>query len=103
MDERRFKMKPYTFRQWQIPEYMMYGILHYVQDGVPPGDFLKAIICNDLKEAVGRADDNNINNLPAYVAYFYNKAPSGCWGSKKKMDSWIKIIREAREEDAKEG
>jgi hypothetical protein len=40
-------------------------------------------------ERVGRADDQNIKVLPAFVAYFYNEAPSQCWGSKEKMESWL--------------
>jgi hypothetical protein len=79
----------YKFRQWYIPDRMMPGIERYVEQRIIPGDFLQAVICNDLKEAVGRADDENMDNLPAYVAYFYNKAPSECWGSKEKMKRWV--------------
>jgi hypothetical protein len=85
----------YTFRQWYIPERMMDGINLYVEHGIPPGDFLCAVITNDLSEACGRADDENIDNLPAYVAYFYNEAPSLCWGSVEKMQAWINNRRQA--------
>ena len=50
---------------------------------------MQAVICNNLKESVGQADDENMDNLPAYVGYFYNEAPSACWGSKEAMDQWI--------------
>jgi hypothetical protein len=79
----------FRFREFFVPEYMRPALIDYVNDGVPPGDFLKAIICNDLKEAVGRADDINVCNIPAYVNYFYNHAPHSCWGSKSAMDSWV--------------
>lgn len=71
-----------------IPERMMDGIQRYINDGIIPGDFLQAVICNNLREAVGRADDENLVNLPAFVMYFYNEAPGLCWGSKDKMDAW---------------
>lgn len=67
----------------------MGAIERYIKDRKPPGDFLTAVICNDLKEAVARADDENQNNLPAYVGYFYNEAPSACWGSRAAFKNWL--------------
>ncbi len=79
----------YRFRDFYIPARMMSGIRRYIDDGTPTGDFLRAVIGNDLQEAVGRADDENLANLPAYIGYFYNEAPLPCWGSKEKMQAWI--------------
>ena len=28
-------------------------------------------------------------NIPAYVGYFYNEAPSNCWGSSELMGAWM--------------
>ena len=85
--------EPFTvghrFRNWYIPARMMPGILRYVEHGEEPGSFLCAIIDNDLTNAVGRADDENIGNLPAFVDYFYNHADSRCWGSPQKRKAWI--------------
>jgi len=89
-------MSYYTFRNFYIPERMMGVILRYVEHGIEPGDFLTAIITNNLSEAVMRADDENINNLPAYVAWFYNEAPAGCWGSCERMKTWM-AMREGGE------
>ncbi|MCK5603638.1 hypothetical protein KAR91_17260, partial [Candidatus Pacearchaeota archaeon] len=80
----------YRFRNWYIPGRMMPGIRRYIDDRIDPSGFLTAVICNDLIGAVGRADNENIDNLPAYVSYFFNEAPSSCWGSKKKMEEWLK-------------
>ena len=79
----------YEFREFHIPERMMGGITRYIEHGTKPGSFLEAIIINDLSSAVANADDENIGNIPAYVAYFYNHAPSSCWGSDEKMHNWI--------------
>jgi hypothetical protein len=79
----------FCFNGMVIPIYMRGGIRHYIDSGLPPGDFLTAVICNDLSNAVGRADDNNIHVLPAYVNYFYNYAPHNCWGSKKLFKEWV--------------
>jgi hypothetical protein len=79
----------YTLREFSIPDHMMGAIRRYIDERIHPGDFLTAVISNDLREAVGCADDTNIRALPAYVAYFYNEAPSRCWGSPEKMRAWL--------------
>ena len=79
----------YEFDQFAIPDYMSGGIQRYIENGIEPGDFLTAVICNDLFEAVGRADETNMANLPAYVSYFYTEAPSLCHGSRELMKLWI--------------
>lgn len=79
----------YCFQEFYIPERMMPSIKRYVEEGVKPGDFLTAVIENDLSEACGRADDENMRNLPAYAAYFYSETPGMCWGSEKAMTLWI--------------
>jgi len=86
----------YKFREFHIPDYMMDGINRYVNDGIPPGSFLTAIICNDLSGAVSQADDNNLPNIPAFVSYFYWETPSACWGSLRKMKAWIEHKREEK-------
>ncbi len=79
----------YEFRGFTIPARMLDAVNRYIQDGDPPGDFLTAVITNDLREAIARADDHNQINLPAYVAFLHNEAPSQCWGSPEKMKTWM--------------
>jgi hypothetical protein len=100
VDERGQSMNAYTFGKFYIPERMMGGIERWIQHGIPPGDFLMAVIENDLKGAVACADDENLPNLPAYVSYFYNKAPSPCWGSPEKAAAWIERFNERRAAEA---
>jgi hypothetical protein len=73
----------------KIPPLIQAGIDRYVNDGRPPGDFLTAVICNNLKEAVGRADQDSLAALHSIVAYFYNMVPSVCWGTKERMRDWM--------------
>ena len=75
--------------KYYIPDRMMGGIERYINDRVIPGNFLQSVISNNLKEAVLYADEENLDNLPAYVGYFYNDAPSGCWGSRDIMNEWL--------------
>jgi hypothetical protein len=68
---------------------MQAAIRRYVIQGVQPGDFLTAVITNDLRNAVGKADDENLPLLKLYVQWFYNEAPAPCWGSKQNMTEWL--------------
>lgn len=74
-----------------IPERMHQGILDYLDHGFMPGHFLTAVICNDLAKACAKADDENQRKLPDYVKFFWNYAPSNCWGSKETMLNWMEI------------
>lgn len=77
-----------------IPDYMREGVKLYIEKGIPPGGFLTAVICNDLKGAVARADETNRDRLPDYVMFFYNFAPADCWGSEENMSAWFKRFRD---------
>jgi hypothetical protein len=79
----------YTFRQWHIPDRMMPAIRAYIEERKKPGYFLQMVITNNLKEALSAADEENLANIQAYVGYFYNEAPSPCWGSPEKMELWL--------------
>lgn len=83
------KITHYLFREFYVPSGTLDAALRYLHEHIPPGDFLRAVICNDLKEAVARADDENLSNLPAIVAFFYNEAPTICWGSMQRMNDWL--------------
>ena len=72
-----------------IPEYMHDGVIRYIVNHIAPGDFLEAVISNDLREAVARADSENREALVHWVIWFYNHAPSACWGSTKRLKQWL--------------
>lgn len=78
----------FEFRDWHIPSRMVDGIVNYVEKGIPPGDFLAAVFSNDFIEVVKRADDENMRNLPAYVAWIWMEAPGNCHGSRKIVAEW---------------
>lgn len=76
-----------------IPEYMLGAARRYILQGIPPGSFLTAVICNDLREAFANADDTNAAMMQGWVRFFYNYAPSGCWGSPEAYSDWLKSFR----------
>lgn len=69
-------------------EHMRGAVKRWIENGIPPGSFLSAVIRNDLKDACGRADDENRRALWQIVAWFYNEAPVGSWGSPDALKSW---------------
>jgi len=76
-----------------IPEYMQDAIIAYYEVGRPPGDFLCAVINNDLRGAVSHADDTNKLHLHSYMLWFYNHAPAGTWGFEGAVDKWVKEFK----------
>ena len=76
-----------------LPVGLREGVQRYIEHGVIPGDFLQAVISNDLKESFGKADIHNRERMFDIVSWFYNNAPAECWGSKEKMIAWSEMMR----------
>jgi hypothetical protein len=64
--------------------------------GLPTGDFLRAVLSNDLAEAIARADDVNLPALPHIVAYVQEQLPAISHGSKDAVDRWLRTKRDER-------
>lgn len=67
------------------------AVRRYVEHGIRPGHFLTALLRNDLRGAVTRADDDNLSTLIHWVGFVYQELPSGCHGSLDKVEEWVKI------------
>ena len=61
----------------------------YVKDKIETGGFLRAVLENNLTEAFGKADQDNIRDMFEIISYCYNKIPASCWGSPKKVQKWL--------------
>ena len=73
----------------QIPLHTMSGLRDYVENKTPKGDFLAAMLSNDLKRTCGHADDQNKHAIFTIMMWLYNYAPCGCWGSEENYLKWI--------------
>lgn len=87
----------YSYNGERIPQYMHEPLAFYIAEHVPTGDFLHALLCGDLFEAVHRADDKNVRVLPVYAGFLWNFAPQDCLGSKEKVKAWIKVWLDKQE------
>lgn len=78
-----------------VPPHTMKALQSYIEDGAPPGDFLRAVMSNDLTEAFAHADDGNFWAMQAIVIWVYNNAPMACRG-KENIKSWVEMHRQIR-------
>ena len=74
-----------------IPLPILEGLREYGLHHVPAGGFLHAVLCNNLHEAVCRADVDSLAAIRQIVLYVYNVMPSPCWGSQEKVQAWLKL------------
>ena len=75
--------------RYEITEDVFYTLERYVNDKIPTGGFLEAVLSNDLKEACMRADDVNQKIIFNIVKYIYNELPAICWGSPQRVNRWL--------------
>lgn len=73
-----------------VPAHLLPGLDAYVAQRVCPGDFLVAVLENNLREAVLRAaDETTRRSLFGLVIYLSNCVPAPCWGSPTKVRDWL--------------
>lgn len=80
-------------QQGPVPEHILPGIARYLVSGIVPGDFLTAMLTNDLRGVIQGADDQNIMALPAIWNFLYNNIPSSAWGSRERLAKWVEERR----------
>lgn len=73
-----------------VPEHLRGGLVRYILLGIRPGDFLQAVLENNLMESFGRADDISRAGLFHICLFLHNAAPIGCYRSKHHFDNWVK-------------
>lgn len=66
------------------------ALYNYVEKGWPLGEFLTAVVENDLMEAMGRADSYNRATIHQICTYVYNEMPMSSHGSPEKVTQWMR-------------
>ena len=61
----------------------------YVNDKIPTGGFLRAVLANDLMGAFGAADIHNRARMFEIVQHVYSEIPRWCHGSYEIVDKWL--------------
>jgi len=83
--------------QSNVPEQLHDGLVHYIGERRHVGQFLTAVLSNDLKDACARADNVCQVHLHSLIFFLYNYAPGDCWGSRDKVTAWLYATSKPRE------
>jgi hypothetical protein len=88
-------MSPYNYDR--LPAHMIAGARLYIEEGVEPGSFLRAVLENDFAHAWARADHINTVYMKAWAEWLWNDIPGDAWGSRNAVEAWLTKFREARD------
>jgi hypothetical protein len=72
-----------------VPEHLWEGLTEYIAARRPTGDFLRAVLSNDLRGAIGMADEVSGPALPGLMRFLVNECPSQAWGSSALVAAWL--------------
>lgn len=78
-----------TLEKAGVPGHLHGGLVRYLVYRLAPGHFLTAVLANDLREAISRADTDSEAGLGHLVRFLYNDAPALAWGSPAKVEAWL--------------
>ena len=71
-----------------IPPHMQGAMVRWIALGIPPADFLRAVLDNDLYAACVKADDANAVRLTDFSRFLLNYAPGLSFGSPEAVHNW---------------
>ena len=78
----------------QVPVFYMRGeIARWIEFGIMPGVFTKALITNDLRGCCRHGSEVNVKSLHKWVSWFHYKAPPGSFGSEASLYDWSSTRR----------
>lgn len=74
-----------------VPEHIQGALKRYYEDGIPGGDFLHAVLCNNLAGAFRQADSKNLTRLRYIVQWVYWVLPASAWGNSEAVEAWMAL------------
>ena len=77
-----------AIRYDMLPMHMREGAQMYIERGICTGNFLLAVLKNDLVGAACQADDVNRECLLDWARWLWNEAPRVCWGTPQRVAEW---------------
>jgi hypothetical protein len=75
--------------EYVVPYRLREGLVEYLAARRPTGDFLKAVLSNDLQDAALRADAVSEHYLVPLVRVLVHCAPANAWGSPAIVTAWL--------------
>lgn len=83
-------LHPDTITYDVLPEHVREGAKLYVERGIKPGSFMKAILANDFAGALLHADSVNSNRLHLFATWLNRRCPPEAWGSYEAVSKWLR-------------
>jgi hypothetical protein len=72
-----------------LPEHMREGARLYIEQGIPPGGFMMAVLCDSLTKSFSRADHINLDAMQNWTSWLFNDCPRPAWGSLQSVETWV--------------
>lgn len=85
----------------ECPPEVVQALRAYIDEGVPLGDFLQAVVEDRLVESFKRADDTNLEAMPHIVAWIYWEMPTDLRGQENYKDHIRRMAEKRAVEVAK--
>jgi len=86
-----------NFESYQdIPEHTRQTLVDYVELGHKPGGFVSAVLSNNLVDAFGRGDMQNVAALGSIVKFMYNRMPMHVWGSEERVLAHLNSVNASK-------
>lgn len=79
-----------------FPVYVVEELAMFIAHGYPVGDFVRAVLENDLAGAVNKADQESAACLVRLIGWLNDYAPHSCWGSEARVAVWM-VQRQAEQ------
>ncbi len=71
-----------------VPPRVKVDLEAWAADARPVGQFLEAVLSNDLRGAIDRADPEHLYALPAIMTFVCSRMPIGSYGSISNVRTW---------------
>lgn len=72
----------------RLPVHLRAGMERWVEHGIPPGTFLKAVLENNLVTALATADGDSRLALDRIAQFVHWGLPHDCHGSRDRCKAW---------------
>ena len=80
-----------------VPENWKDELKNYIIHGFEPGSFHRNLYSNNLAGATTTSDSfNEWNWIQLFMDFLLQHAPVTCWGSKEKVERWLKMDKGVR-------
>lgn len=82
-----------------VPARTLDALYYYTTERRPVGDFLKAVLSNNLFGAIAHADEENAQALGDIVRVIFNHLPTVATGCEQAVEDWLTPIENETEDN----